>query len=156
MSRYLPGGTGAAMSMNFPDPNPAYDSASGLPAEQSGLFCDLYELTMAQTFFCRNMFGPATFSLFVRNYPPNRGYLVSAGLGASPGIPRKAPVRPRRTGLPGLHRHVPAGLPGLLGRPPVHRKRPRHSGGPAVFRRRAGTGNQRADHRSTTGGNFRD
>ena len=68
------------MSMNFPDPSPAYDSASGLPGEQSGLFCDLYELTMAQTFFCRNMFGPATFSLFVRNYPPNRGYLVSAGL----------------------------------------------------------------------------
>ena len=68
------------MSMNFPDPSPAYDSASGLPAGQTGLFCDLYELTMAQTFFCRNMFGPATFSLFVRNYPPNRGYLVSAGL----------------------------------------------------------------------------
>ena len=51
-----------------------------MPADQSGLFCDLYELTMAQTFFRRKMFGTATFSLFIRSYPPNRGYLVSAGL----------------------------------------------------------------------------
>ena len=64
------------MSMNFPDTG----TASGLPAGQTGLFCDLYELTMAQTFFRNKMFAPATFSLFVRNYPPNRGYLVSAGL----------------------------------------------------------------------------
>ena len=45
-----------------------------------GLFTDLYELTMAQAFFSQGMFAPATFSLFIRNYPPNRGYLVSAGL----------------------------------------------------------------------------
>ncbi|MCH7606442.1 MAG: hypothetical protein IH962_04740 [Chloroflexi bacterium] len=44
------------------------------------MFTDFYELTMAQTFFRRKMFAPATFSLFVRNYPPNRGFLVSAGL----------------------------------------------------------------------------
>ena len=62
--------------MNFSDTS----SASGLPAGQSGLFCDLYELTMGQTFFRRKMFGTATFSLFIRSYPPNRGYLVSAGL----------------------------------------------------------------------------
>ncbi len=45
-----------------------------------GLFADLYELTMAQTFYQRGMSAPATFSLFIRNYPPNRGYLVAAGL----------------------------------------------------------------------------
>ena len=45
-----------------------------------GLFTDLYELTMAQVFFSRKMLAPATFSLFIRSYPPNRGYLVSAGL----------------------------------------------------------------------------
>jgi len=55
-------------------------SASGIPAEESGLFCDLYQLTMAQTYFRQRMFGTATFSLFIRSYPPNRGYLVSAGL----------------------------------------------------------------------------
>ena len=45
-----------------------------------GLFTDLYELTMAQTYFEQGMFAPATFDLFFRSYPPNRGYLVCAGL----------------------------------------------------------------------------
>ena len=45
-----------------------------------GLFTDLYELTMGQAFFSQGMLAPATFSLFIRSYPPNRGYLVSAGL----------------------------------------------------------------------------
>ena len=35
---------------------------------------------MAQTFFNLGMFAPATFSLFIRNYPPHRGYFVFAGL----------------------------------------------------------------------------
>ena len=47
---------------------------------QLGLFTDLYELTMSQAFFAQGMHQPATFSLTVRTYPPNRGYLVSAGL----------------------------------------------------------------------------
>jgi nicotinate phosphoribosyltransferase len=51
-----------------------------LPQEDLCLFADLYELTMAQAFFDRRMFGQATFSLFIRRYPPNRGYLISAGL----------------------------------------------------------------------------
>ena len=41
---------------------------------------DLYELTMAASYFEQDMFAPATFSLFVRHYPPNRSYFVSAGL----------------------------------------------------------------------------
>jgi nicotinate phosphoribosyltransferase len=41
---------------------------------------DLYELTMAASYFEQGMFAPATFSLFVRQYPPNRSYFVSAGL----------------------------------------------------------------------------
>ena len=45
-----------------------------------GLFTDLYELTMAQTYFEWGMFAPATFDLFFRSYPPNRGYMVCAGL----------------------------------------------------------------------------
>ena len=48
--------------------------------DEPGLFTDLYELTMAQAYFRQRMFTPATFSLFVRSYPPNRGYFVSAGL----------------------------------------------------------------------------
>ena len=50
------------------------------PGDDLGLFTDLYELTMAQAFFNQGMFAPATFSLFIRQYPPHRGYLVFAGL----------------------------------------------------------------------------
>ena len=46
----------------------------------SGLFTDLYELTMAAAYF-ENKFTPqASFELFVRSLPAQRGYLVAAGL----------------------------------------------------------------------------
>jgi nicotinate phosphoribosyltransferase len=41
---------------------------------------DLYEVTMAMSYLREGMTAPATFSLFVRKLPPNRGFLVSAGL----------------------------------------------------------------------------
>ena len=44
------------------------------------MLLDLYELTMAQSYFDRGMAGQATFSLFARHLPPNRGYFVAAGL----------------------------------------------------------------------------
>jgi len=46
----------------------------------SGLCTDLYELRMAASYLRRNMVGPATFSLFVRQLPSQRGFLVAAGL----------------------------------------------------------------------------
>ena len=46
----------------------------------SALALDLYELTMAQSYVDEGMDASATFSLFVRNLPPERGYLVCAGL----------------------------------------------------------------------------
>ena len=55
-------------------------SSLPLPARYLALFTDLYELTMAQTFFEQEMFAEATFSLFIRQYPPNRGFMVSTGL----------------------------------------------------------------------------
>ena len=51
-----------------------------MTAGDLGLLTDLYELTMAQTYFQNRMFAPATFSLFIRKYPANRSYFVSAGL----------------------------------------------------------------------------
>jgi len=48
--------------------------------ENSALLTDLYQLTMAQAYFREQQMGQATFSLFLRSYPPNRGYFVSAGL----------------------------------------------------------------------------
>lgn len=44
------------------------------------LLTDLYELTMAASYLKEGMFGEATFSLFIRDYPPHRSYFVSAGL----------------------------------------------------------------------------
>lgn len=44
------------------------------------LFTDLYELTMAASYFQHRMFAPATFSLFTRELPAKRGFLVAAGL----------------------------------------------------------------------------
>lgn len=44
------------------------------------LVTDLYELTMAASYLRRGMGSPATFSLFVRTLPPQRGFLVAAGL----------------------------------------------------------------------------
>ncbi len=41
---------------------------------------DLYEVTMATTYLREGMTGPATFSLFVRDLPAGRGFLVAAGL----------------------------------------------------------------------------
>jgi len=44
------------------------------------LLTDLYELTMGAAYYRQKMFAPATFSLFIRDYPPHRAYFVSAGL----------------------------------------------------------------------------
>jgi nicotinate phosphoribosyltransferase len=50
------------------------------PPARSALLLDLYQLTMAQSYFDEGMEGLATFSLFVRHLPTDRGYLVAAGL----------------------------------------------------------------------------
>lgn len=49
-------------------------------ANNLALLTDLYQLTMAQSYFQSHKLEPATFSLFIRNYPPHRGYFLCAGL----------------------------------------------------------------------------
>ena len=44
------------------------------------LLTDLYELTMAAAYHKKKMTESAVFSLFIRAYPPNRGYFLNAGL----------------------------------------------------------------------------
>jgi nicotinate phosphoribosyltransferase len=44
------------------------------------LVTDLYELNMAASYLRRGMTGRATFSLFVRGLPPERGFLVAGGV----------------------------------------------------------------------------
>ena len=48
--------------------------------ERLALLTDLYQLTMAACYFDQGMKEEATFSLFIRKYPKNRGYFVAAGL----------------------------------------------------------------------------
>lgn len=44
------------------------------------LLTDLYEITMAAGYFAEGRDSTATFSLFIRNYPPGRSYFVAAGI----------------------------------------------------------------------------
>jgi nicotinate phosphoribosyltransferase len=46
----------------------------------SALLTDLYQLTMLQTYHAERMNETAVFELFVRRLPPQRGFLVAAGL----------------------------------------------------------------------------
>lgn len=48
--------------------------------ENMALLVDLYELTMADSYLRRRRNEITTFELFVRNLPPNRSFLVVAGL----------------------------------------------------------------------------
>lgn len=51
-----------------------------LSSENYALFCDEYELTMAQSFWWHGENRRAAFELTVRTLPPQRGFLVAAGL----------------------------------------------------------------------------
>jgi nicotinate phosphoribosyltransferase len=63
------------------DGHPPGTFASGpLVLADSALFTDLYQLTMAAALLREGVVGPATFSLFARRLPPERGFLVAAGL----------------------------------------------------------------------------
>lgn len=49
----------------------------------SALITDLYELTMAAAYFEHHIDSRATFELSIRNLPPERSYLVAAGIDAA-------------------------------------------------------------------------
>lgn len=51
-----------------------------LDIKNRALITDLYELTMAGGYFENRLNFEATFDLFVRKLPPNRGYLIAAGV----------------------------------------------------------------------------
>ncbi|EME58579.1 nicotinate phosphoribosyltransferase [Amycolatopsis decaplanina] len=46
----------------------------------TGTHTDLYEIRMAASYLRRGMTAPATFSLFARDLPADRGFLIAAGL----------------------------------------------------------------------------
>jgi nicotinate phosphoribosyltransferase len=51
-----------------------------LAVHHAALFTDLYEITMAASYFREGMNDRASFSLFARKLPPGRSFLVAAGL----------------------------------------------------------------------------
>jgi len=51
-----------------------------LDPDEVALMTDLYELTMAASYFALGYNEPACFSLSVRRMPPRRGFLIAAGL----------------------------------------------------------------------------
>ena len=59
---------------------PGWFTSGPLVLRDAALFTDLYELTMAAVYYRRRMHQPATFSLFVRRLPPERAFLIAAGL----------------------------------------------------------------------------
>jgi nicotinate phosphoribosyltransferase len=63
--------------MHGPRPN---DPGLLAPAETS-LLVDLYELTMSASYLARGLNHEATFELFPRRLPPERDWLLAAGLG---------------------------------------------------------------------------
>lgn len=52
----------------------------GIGGAHPALFTDLYELTMAQAYVAEGMLAPATFSLFFRELPDDRNYILSCGI----------------------------------------------------------------------------
>jgi nicotinate phosphoribosyltransferase len=67
-----PGSEGGAHSVT--------GAAARRPPATLPLLLDLYELTMAQSYFNEGMAAPATFSLFARKLPEGWGYFLAAGL----------------------------------------------------------------------------
>jgi len=51
-----------------------------LGGASAALFTDMYQLTMAQAYVAEDMLEPATFSLFYRNLPDDRNYILSCGI----------------------------------------------------------------------------
>ena len=60
-------------------PNP--NDPGLLSPPQVSLLIDQYELTMSASYLRQGMNEPAVFELFVRRLPPNRDWLLAAGLG---------------------------------------------------------------------------
>ena len=106
-----------------------------MKAEEPGLLTDLYELTMAQAYYEHGMFAPATFSLFIRQYPPGRSFFVAAGLEDVLTYLEGWEVSPRVYRLPPLHGDVLLRVSGLSLEGQVHRGRVGGPRGPPLLRR---------------------
>ena len=60
---------------------PDFNDPGLITAADAALLVDQYELTMASSYLRRDRNDEATFELFVRDLPPNRDWLLAAGIG---------------------------------------------------------------------------
>jgi nicotinate phosphoribosyltransferase len=69
------------MTEATPGPGPNPDDPGLLSPPEVALLIDQYELTMSASYLSQGMNEPAIFELFVRRLPPDREWLLAAGLG---------------------------------------------------------------------------
>jgi nicotinate phosphoribosyltransferase len=62
-------------------PAPDFNDSGLLSPAEASLLVDRYELAMAASYLRHELNQPAIFELFVRRLPPNRHWLLAAGLG---------------------------------------------------------------------------
>lgn len=74
------------------------DDPGLLSAAEASLLTDRYELAMAASYFRRGMREAAVFELFVRELPPGRPWLLTAGLGPTLSLVRAIRFGERETG----------------------------------------------------------
>ncbi len=89
------------------------DDPGLLTAAETSLLVDQYELAMAASYHRRGMNDVAVFELFVRRLPPQRKWLLAAGLGPALSLVEAMRYGPREVEYLQQHR-VRAALP----RPP--------------------------------------
>lgn len=68
------------MGRTIRSPSPDRENRMHIDRKDLPLLTDQYQLTMAAGYYANSMFEDATFSLFIRDYPEDRGYFVCAGL----------------------------------------------------------------------------
>ena len=109
----------------MPSGTPGAFVSAPLTLGDAALFTDLYELTMAAAFFREGVGGSATFSLYVRRLPPERGFLVAAGLEDVLEYLRGFRFSPDALDYLRSLGQVRAGVPGAPREPALHRARAR-------------------------------